>query len=104
MTPEKVDDGLTGLVNLISPKLVVIIDDLPPKSLEATLSQSDEDRLIVLSDDALVSELASALMAARRRIAVGVEAAGQKFHKTQFGVSGTKRAVGSVVNGCTPKN
>jgi hypothetical protein len=100
ITPEKVEGGVVQLMNLASPKLLVIVDDLPAKYLEATLSTSEDDKVIVLSDDASIDGLTADLMAARRRIAVAVEAAGEKFHKIQFGVSGTKKAVGSVANGC----
>lgn len=104
VTSEKVDSGTLSVMNLTSPKLIVIVDSLPPMSLEAILSTSDEDKLLISSDDGTIMDLAAHLMSARKRVAVAVEAAGQKFHKTQFGVSGTKKTVGSVVEGCKPKN
>jgi hypothetical protein len=99
ITPEKLDTAATNLLNLTSPKLVIIVDDSSPREVDATLSTGDEGQLIIASNDDPVAALAAELVSARRRVAVAVAAGGEKFHKTQFGVSGTKRAVGSVVAG-----
>jgi hypothetical protein len=99
ITPEKYSDKLSASMGLLGPKLLVRVDDADVVKLDVMFE--DANGLIkMLTDDESASDLAVAVSTAKKRVAIAVELGGQLFHKTNFGVSGSKDAVGKSLNGC----
>lgn len=104
ITPERADDQTTKLLELLDPKLLVIVDKGEPASFTASVTVPGvgigEPRLMFSSEDDGVRALLQAVMSAKRRVAVAVEWFDQKLHSTVFDVAGSKRALGKLVAEC----
>lgn len=101
-TPEDYADGGAS-VNLLSPKIIISVDGAKPVRFEKSLEENGLHKIVAVTDDEDVArEAATQIAAARKRIDIGVELAGKKFHTSKLSVVGAKR-IKSVLDLCAPK-
>jgi hypothetical protein len=103
LTPEKSDDDTAQGLDLMKPKLLVIVDTAPKQEFPVRVgtSVSGDDLLMFTVVDAdSVAKLLGEVMAAKRRVAVAVDWLGKTFHSKSFDVDGSKRALGTLAKAC----
>jgi hypothetical protein len=101
-TPEDWTAGGASL-NLLSPKIIISVDGAKPAHFETTLEENGLHKVIAVTDDEdVVREAASQIAAARKRIDIGVEFAGKKFHTSRLSAIGAKK-IKAVLDLCAPK-
>lgn len=86
------------LANAAEPKLRVKIDKGEIISLDATLEDTDDGKMIAISDGNL--SLYEQIRDAKKSVSVVVTVLGKNFHENQFNVRGAKEAVGKLISGC----
>lgn len=99
ITPEKFSADLGITMMLLNPKLLVRVDDADVVKLDIFSEEADSKTKLVTDDEGSV-DLAKAVAVAKKRVAVAVEVGGQLFHKTNFGVAGSKDALNKALDGC----
>jgi hypothetical protein len=103
VTTEKVTQADMVAVNMLKPKLSVIVDDGEriDFNAEADVFQNGDVerlRLTVRGDQAY--DFAFKIGSAKRRVSVATELNGQTFHATNFGVSGSKKQIADAIKVC----
>lgn len=102
-TPEDYSDGGASL-NLLSPKIIISVDGAKPMRFETSLEENGLHKVVAVTDDEDVArEAAGQIAAARKRIDIGVELAGKKFHTSKLSAVGAKK-IKTVLDLCAPKD
>lgn len=100
--PEDYSSGGSAL-NLLSPKIIVSVDGAKPVRFETSLEENGLHKVVAVTDDEDVArEAATQIAAARKRIDIGVELAGKKFHTSKLSAIGAKK-IKAVLDLCAPK-
>ncbi|ADJ24633.1 hypothetical protein Hden_2837 [Hyphomicrobium denitrificans ATCC 51888] len=91
-TPEDYSSGGSTL-NLLSPKIIVSVDGAKPVRFETSLEENGLHKVVAVTDDEdIAREAATQIAAARKRIDIGVELAGKKFHTSKLSAVGVKKS------------
>jgi len=99
ITPEKYSAELSQTMLVLNPKLLVRVDDADVVKLDVFSEEANNKTKLVTDDEGSVS-LAKAVAVAKKRVSVAIEIGGQLFHKTNFGVTGSKEALNKALDGC----
>jgi len=94
---EQGQSSVAETANALGVTLLVRVDHEPVVSLAGVMHSSD-GKLVVVAD--VAESLARQIGDARRRVAVALEAMGQKFDTVSFGVSGSGRQIAKVIRAC----
>ena len=97
ITPEQAEANTIGTFNEMRPLILLRIDDAEPREFPAIADLSDGNLGLIAETDA---DLATALIDAKRRVAVAVRVMGQLFHEEEFSVQGSTRSVCQLFDGC----
>ena len=98
ITPEKVTNDEASVFLLANPKTLLRVDSNPPMTLDA-IADSANGKLRVTS--VVDRDLAEQVMNAKKRVAVAIEMAGQRFHEKSFTVRGSTNAVKKLLAACS---
>ncbi|CAA2142576.1 hypothetical protein [Hyphomicrobium sp. ghe19] len=99
-TPEDWTDGASAM-NLLAPKIIVSIDGAPPTRFDAELRENTLHKILAEFDDEETVKRAAAMIAsARKRIDIGLELAGKRFHASKLSAVGATKKIQSVLDTC----
>lgn len=102
--PDKPDAALIQNLNMLGPKIAVIVDNQPKVEFKAEADQTpDGDNLRFEAKDESVANVAASVAGAARRVAVAGMVNGKAVETHTFDVDGSTRAVGALIKGCNVK-
>lgn len=103
VTPEHPpSDGLANL-NRMSPRLLVILDDMPKVAIDAQIEATPDGQSlrVVSTNPPAVGLLFQAAELARKRFAIAVEiGVGNIVYSQSFTIDGAKKTIGRALDGC----
>lgn len=101
VTPERPDEDTRAVFGLVKIKLLVIVDDQPKVSLEASAAVTPDGKQIRYeTDEDGVIEVLHAVAGAKRRVAVAVEVMGKAFYSQSYQATNSRRALQPLIAGC----
>ena len=101
ITPEKPSPETMALVNSMSPRMAVIIDDNPKLEFAAELETTPDGENIRLSSEAAeVAQVIVDAARAKRRVAIAGMLAGKVVVSHSFSAGGSTNALMPMIKGC----
>lgn len=102
-TPEDWKDD-NSQMNLLSPKIIMAIDGSEPFSYETTLGENRLHKLLATTDDQDDAKQAiEKMVAAKKKIEIGIELGGKKYHASKISAAGASKKLQSVLDTCATK-
>jgi hypothetical protein len=99
-TPEDWTDAGAAM-NLLQPKLIVSIDGQKPDRYDIRLNENTVHKIIGATQDEDVARRAAEKMAeARKRIDIGLELAGERYHASKLSAAGATKKIQAVLEAC----
>ena len=99
-TPEDWTDSSSAM-NLLGPKIIISIDGAAPTRFDVELGKNNLGKLLASTDDEEVVKRAAAMIAsAKKRIDIGLELVGKKFHASKLSAAGATKKIKSVLDTC----
>lgn len=99
ITPESVEKGFVVALNLLSPKMLIRVDDGSIEEQDVQFDRSEQGALVAIST--VSKEIGAKIGSAHKRIAVAIGVGDEKVHKSSFGVIGIKQATFPLLNACS---
>jgi hypothetical protein len=97
ITPEEADPDNVDLLNQVSPKILVRVDQNDPIEIAAQLDVVESGLTMY---GAAPPALGDQLVAAGSGVSVAVRLLGELFHETRFGVQGSTATVSKIMDLC----
>lgn len=101
-TNERSTRDLSKRMPILFNRIVLIVDDDPVRSYPGTVDEI-EHKIVAQSYDDTVIALANTISNAQRRVLVAVDMAGEKYFRQEFPVSGSGRAIATLLQTCPKK-
>lgn len=103
-TPEDWKDD-NSQMNLLSPKIVMAIDGSEPFSYDTTLGENGLHKLLATTDDQEDAKQAiEKMVAAKKKIEIGIELGGKKYHASKISAAGASKKLQSILDTCATKD
>lgn len=97
MPNEQGDESVASMANTLGLQILLRIDKDPIDTLDA-VTHSNNDKIVAVASIDL--SLAQRMAAAKQRIAAVAEMAEQKIGSVSFGISGSGKHIGKVIEAC----
>lgn len=103
-TPE--DWTVSGAsMNLLEPKLIVSIDGQKPEHYDIRLNENTVHKIIgSTQDEDIARQAAEKMAAARKRIDIGLELGGERYHASKLSAAGATTKIRAVLSACPAKS
>lgn len=99
-TPEEWTNSSSAM-NILEPKIIISIDGSAPTRFETELGKNGADKIVAeIQDDETVKRAAAMIASARKRIDIGLELAGKRFHASKLSAAGATKKIQSVIDTC----
>lgn len=100
-TPEDWSNNATSM-NLLGPKLIISVDGAAPTRFDAKVSENNLHKILAVTDDEETAKRAAAMIAsAKKRIDIGLELLGERYHASKLSAVGATKKIQSVLDTCT---
>lgn len=102
-TPEDWEAGSSSM-NLLSPKIILATDGAEPVRYESKLGENGLHKLLAtVEDEDSVRQATALIVAAKKKIEIGIEIGGKRFHASKISAAGATKKVQAVLNECAPE-
>lgn len=102
-TPEDWKDSSAGM-NALSPQIIMAVDGSEPFKYAATLGENGMHKFLAsIEDEALAKEAVQKMIAAKKKIEIGIEIGGKRFYASKLSAAGASKKLQSVLDTCASK-
>ena len=100
-TPEDWKES-SAAMNVLSPKLIMALDGAEPVRFDISLGENGLHKLLAKVDDpSMAKEAAERIAAGKKKLEIGIEFGGKKFHASKIPMAGATKKIQSVLNECS---
>ena len=102
-TPEDWKDDSEAM-NLMVPKIIMATDGSEPIRYDVVLGENGLHKLLAKVEDAGSSrEAAAKIVEAKKKLEIGIEVGGKRFHASKISAAGASKKIQSVLDECGSK-
>lgn len=99
-TPEDWTNSASAM-NLLAPKIIISVDGAAPARFDTELGENAAHKIVAeIQEDETVKQAAAMIISAKKRIDIGLELAGKKFHASRLSAVGATKKIKSVLDTC----
>jgi len=99
-TPEDWGDS-SDTINKLGPQIIVSIDGAAPVRFDIQISENQAHKILAGTDDAeTVRRAAGVVASAKKRIDIGLEFLGKRYHASKLSAAGATKKIQAVLDTC----
>lgn len=102
-TPEDWKESSSAM-NALGPKLIMAIDGSEPFTYTATLGENGAHKFLAsIEEEASTREAIEKMIAAKKKIEIGIEIGGKRFYASKLSAAGASKKFQAVLDTCASK-